>query len=235
VAKKSRTPPPPRPVQAPRPRGQASASDQRAKYVLFGIAGLGIVGLVVAISLVAFGGSGSGSEQNAIDKLKAAGCTFRTVKSPPHAGDHSDVPTPTTKVKYNTDPPSNGAHYGQWATWDFYDEPVQPQMVVHNEEHGGMIMWWGDKVPAETVAKMRELYNSDPNGMLGTPYPKLGNKIAFTAWTGNPATYFKNGDYGQGRIAICPNFDEGAAKAFRDAFRGKGPEGIPLEQNTPGS
>ena len=84
-----------------------------------------------------------------------------------------------------------------------------------------MIVWWGDKVPADTVAKMREFYNSDPAGMLGTPYPKLGSKIAFTAWTGNPATYFKNGDYGEGRIAI-PQTAGGGGSNENDA--GNGPD-----------
>jgi hypothetical protein len=216
----------------PKTRGQTS-QEQRARYVLFGVAGLGIVGLIAAISLFAFGGGGGSSD--AASKLRDAGCTFKTVKSPKHAGDHSDVPTLTSKVTWNTDPPSNGMHYGQIGVWDFYDEPVNPRLLVHNEEHGGVIIWWGDKVPASTVAKLREFYTDDPVSMVGSPYPKLGNKIALTAWTGNPATYFQNGDYGEGRIAICPGFDEGAFEAFRDAFRGKGPEGVPMENNQPGT
>jgi hypothetical protein len=98
-----------------------------------------------------------------------------------------------------------------------------------------VILWWGDKVPNSTIDQLEAFYREVPNSMLGTPYPKLGNKIAISAWTGDPANYGRNGDYGTGHIAICPTFDEGAFKTFRDAFRGQGPEGIPESSNTPGS
>jgi len=68
---------------------------------------------------------------------------------------------------------------------------------------------------------------------IGLPQPRL----AITAWTGNPAQYGRNGNYGQGHIAVCPNFDDKTAKAFRafrDAYRGKGPEGVPLSADEPG-
>jgi len=52
------------------------------------------------------------------------------------------------------------------------------------------------------------------------PLPKLGDKIALTAWT---------------HLASCSTFDESAFKAFRDAYRGKGPERFPVSQLTPGT
>ena len=45
---------------------------------------------------------------------------------------------------------------------------------------------------------------------------------------------YRNGNYGIGRIAICPTFDEKAFKAFRDAYRGKSPQAFPLEGDRPG-
>jgi hypothetical protein len=82
---------------------------------------------------------------------------------------------------------------------------------------------------------MNGFYNDDPQGILGTPYPKLGDKIALTAWTGDPSHYYVNGDFGVGHIAVCSHYDEKAFKAFRDAYRGKGPEGIPLSSDQPGT
>ena len=110
-----------------------------------------------------------------------------------------------------------------------------PRKVVHNEEHGGVVIWWGPKVPPATIDQLRRSTARARTAMFGTPYAKLGNKIALTAWTGDPAKYYRNGYYGMGHIAICPKFDETAFKAFRDAYRGKGPEGIPESSNTPGS
>ena len=95
-------------------------------------------------------------------------------------------------------------------------------------------MWWGSKVPAATVGKLQSFYNEKSDGMFGTPYPKLGDKIALTAWTGDTKRYYQHGYYGIGHIAICPKFDEHAFTVFRDAYRGHGPEGIPLSFDKPG-
>ena len=42
-----------------------------------------------------------------------------------NGGYHADVPTLATPTKglWSTDPPSGGAHYGQWAIWGFYRSP----------------------------------------------------------------------------------------------------------------
>jgi hypothetical protein len=140
-----------------------------------------------------------------------------------------------TKVRWSTFPPSAGGHYGIWSVWGFYRAPVNPRQVVHNLEHGGVVIWWGPEVPASTVDKLEQFYRESPDAMFGTPIAGLGKKIALTAWTGDPTTYYRNGDYGMGHIAVCPEFDQKAFEAFRDAYRGEGPEGIPASSNTPGS
>jgi hypothetical protein len=91
-----------------------------------------------------------------------------------------------------------------------------------------VILWWGSKVPQSTVEQLQAFYNEQPIGVLGTPYPSLGDKIAVTAWTGSSATYYVS-SYGMGHIAICSKFNEKAFTAFRNAYRGHGPEGIPLK------
>ena len=95
---------------------------------------------------------------------------------------------PDQEVPAGTRPAVERPALPEWAVWGFYTEPVNPRMVVHNEEHGGVIIWWGSKVPAATVAKLHAFYNEQPTARFGTPYPKLGSKIAITAWTGNPST-----------------------------------------------
>jgi hypothetical protein len=119
--------------------------------------------------------------------------------------------------------------------WGFYRAPSNPSQVVHNLEHGGVAIWWGPKVPAATVDQLETFYRESPDGMIGTPFPGLGDKVVLTAWTGSPSTYYRDGDYGMGHIATCTTFDEAAFAAFRDAYRGEGPEGIPTSSNTPGS
>ena len=62
LAKKARTPTPPRPVQAPKrrdtkPRQQISASDRRTRWILYGFAALGPVALVIVLAVVLLGGN----------------------------------------------------------------------------------------------------------------------------------------------------------------------------------
>jgi hypothetical protein len=217
----------------------APTSASRPAWLL-PVAGAGaLIAIVAVVLLLTLGGNSGTSSKDVAAALKAAGCTLKAVKPIPPKADptnfHADVPTLTTKVKWSTDPPSAGAHFAQWAVWNFYFDPVNPRMLVHNEEHGGMIIWWGSKVPGTTIEKLNAFYQQDPQGIVGTPYAKLGDKIALTAWTGDPQHYYQNGNYGIGHLAICKGFDEKAFTAFRDAYRGKGPEGIPLSRDTPGS
>jgi hypothetical protein len=269
VAEKSRTPRPPRPVQAPKRRDTQSARGGGTRISWFprwpwlaGIAGVAVVvGVVIALSS---GGTKKATSSTANVKavMLAAGCTYRDVKPfPPHdkVNYHADVPTLTTSMKglWSTFPPSGGGHYPLWAIWGFYTSPVNPRQVVHNEEHGAVGMWWGPKVSAATVNELHAFYDEKVSGgagdgMFGTPLTSiagksLGDKIALTSWTGNPDDYYRltkvkepNGKtktvgyYGIGHIAICPSFNEKAFTTFRDAFRGKGPEGIPLSDDEPG-
>ena len=242
--KKPRTPPPPK-VQAPQRRtgttrkGDAPADDVGLGHrtALYALAGAGFVGLIIVVLVLTLGGGKSGLPKQLGQDMAAAGCTFKTVTAYVPKGEGTHVNSLTAKFPWNTTPPSNGQHYPQWAVWGFYTQPVNPRMVVHNEEHGGVVTWWGSKVPSSTVAKLLAFYQEQPDGSFGTPYPSLGSKIAITAWTGDTSHYQQNGYYGQGHIAICPNYTAATKKAFEDfrnLYRGHGPEGIPLSADQPG-
>jgi hypothetical protein len=192
--------------------------------MLFAASGIVGLGAVIAVILLV-GGGGKSGDSSVAAAMQAAGCTLKTAP----ASSRKHVSDQNAKIKYNTTPPSNGSHYFQPAIWDFYTQAANPVQVVHNQEHGGVILWWGSKVPQATVDKLRDFYNSSPNAMLGTPYPSLGNKIAITAWTA------PSGGMGEGHVGTCPTFDEKGFTAFRDAYRGKGPERFPVDVLTPGS
>lgn len=239
--KKPRTPPPPR-VQAPRQRadarkGPALDMGMGHRKLLYGVSGAGFVALIVVVLVIALAGGGTSSAKKVAAAMTAAGCNFRTVKAFVPKGQSVHVASLTKKFPWNTDPPSNGQHYPVWAVWGFYTQPINPRQVVHNEEHGGVVLWWGSKVPASTVAALHRFYDEQPDGVFGTPYPSLGSKIAISAWTGNPTDYGHNGYYGQGHLAKCTTWNaktKNAFDAFRSAYRGHGPEGIPLSADKPG-
>ncbi len=253
MANKDRTPKPPQRVQAPQRRDGKGKAKQPPKLgggngnPLAGVPiwgwGVGAVAVVAIVVGIVLGTAGSSSADVAAT-MRAAGCTYRDVlpkpakKSPTNY--HADVPSLATPTKglWSTSPPSGGAHYGLWAVWGFYRTAVNPRQVVHTEEHGAVVIWWGPNVPSTTVDQLEDFYNQKPDGGFGTPYAGLGNKIALTSWTGNTSEYYRvvNGKryYGIGHIAICSSFNQKAFATFRSAYVGKGPEGIPLSDDEPG-
>ena len=87
--------------------------------------------------------------------------------------------------KYNSVPADErAAPTAVPAIWNVYDEPVEEMLLVHNLEHGGIVVQYGDQVSAETV---------DQTSSRGTRRtrtasswrrcPALEDKVAVTAWT----------------------------------------------------
>jgi Protein of unknown function (DUF3105) len=220
--KKPRTPPPPRRVQAPKTRTGPSRTSSKAqtsgvaigdlgmrqRALLYGIAGSGVVALVAVVLLVALGGGGGFSAKKAAKVLAANGCSYKHYPALPRSP-HYDTLTPKPKPKWNSYPPSSGRHYYQPVLWGDYTEPVPLIKEVHNLEHGGVIIQYGNKVPQADVDKIDAFWQKDPTAMLVAPLPNLGNKIAMTAWT---------------NWAECSTFREPAFKAFQSAFRYHAPE-----------
>jgi len=182
-------------------------------YVL-AFAALGILLLVGVGAVFAFGGGGTSSASGAL--IQTGSCTEEQFKGLPPA----HLQNPDAPVKYNSFPPSSGPHYAQPAPWGVYPDSIKQTILVHNLEHGGIVIQYGKDVPQATVAELRDEYQSDPNGLVLAPLPALGNKIAFTAWT---------------HLAECRTFDQDAFETFRDAFRAKGPEARRVSDLAPGS
>jgi Protein of unknown function (DUF3105) len=218
-------------VKAPKQRASsrpdASGPDRRLLYV-----GGALIALAVgaaAVALVGFGGGGPSPEEVRAD-LVAAGCTLQAVDAQP--GQHSLGPDDT--ADWNTDPPISGPHFGfdqnnnlGTVIWGAYDEPLQLARVVHNLEHGGVYIFYGDDVPEATVEQLRAFYDDHESGTLLAPYPELGDQIALGAWV-------SEGEEPKGYLAKCPTFDEKAFSSFFSGFQFKGPERFPAGSLLPG-
>jgi hypothetical protein len=232
VPKKSRTPPPPRRIQSPKARPtERSPEDRRRLLVILGVAASAVAVLAAVAVLVAIsGGDGAGDARSA---LEDAGCTLQEVPAE-EAGNH--VTTPPKRSEYNTWPPTNGPHNPAPAPFDAYGEPVEQYRLVHNLEHGGVVIQYGRGIPESQIEEMVAWYRDDPNGIVIAPMPALGNRIALAAWTADvDAVGNVEEGSGRGHLALCPRFDEGAFDAFLDAYRFKGPERFPPERLEPGS
>ena len=228
MAKKSRTPQPPRRVQAPKQRSSTpSPSDRRRRWLIIGA----VVGLVflaaggAAFAYFVLGGDSTDST------LRSAGCTI--TKKPAQGRQH--VPTLKAGFKYNTFPPTTGPHYPSPATYDFYSEPVQQYRLVHNLEHGSIVIQYGPQVPQSTVAKIRDWYLKDPNGIIVAPLPALKDKVVFEAWTAPDSVPGQQPAPGEGVLASCTGFDPAVADDFTKAYGFRGPERFPRNTLLPGA
>jgi hypothetical protein len=230
--KKSRVPPPPRTSQGPQQR--ASGPQRRVEsggprrlnlwFVALGvviIAVAAIVGIVLAVR----GGSAQASGTD-------GPCIRETF--PPMGRQHIEKLSPD--FRYNSYPPTSGPHYPPGpkapAVWGIYDSPVDETALVHNLEHGGVVVQYGSDVPASTVQQITQWYqDNDPNGIVVAPIwpniqatapPDARKKIFVTSWT---------------HLMTCTAFDEGAFSRFRDDYRGPtgdAPEKFPLNALRPG-
>jgi hypothetical protein len=215
--KKPRTPTPPRRVQAPQRRTDQVDPAARHRAILYGISGAGIVGLVVVVLVVALAGGGSGAKA-AVKTIRAQGCRYHHYPTLP-ATPHYSTLNPTPAPNWNSFPPTSGRHYYQPLPFGIYTEAVPEIRLVHNLEHGAVILQYGDKVSTSDIRRITAWYQQDANALVVAPLPKLGSKVAMTAWT---------------QWAECTGFDEKAANAFRKAFRYHGRETFPKSFLEPG-
>ena len=89
------------------------------------------------------------------------------------------------EIIYNSLPPDLGNHWSTWAQCGIYDEEINDEFVVHNMEHGHVIISYNLSDPGEFV-KMTELAEDlddlDKWGIV-RPYSKIDDgTVAMTAW-----------------------------------------------------
>lgn len=208
-------------VQAPKQRttSDPGAAARKRRNLLLGAGGLGLL-LVAVVAVVAL--AGFGGTTDARPKLEAAGCTLQV--EPAKTAAHSIRDPGASSDKWNTDPPTNGPHYGVAAIFGSYAEPLEQARVIHDLEHGGIFIQYGAKVPEATVLQLRDFYADHKPGTILAPLPRLGEKIALGAWVVTPEE-LAAGDLGNGYLATCTTFDDGAFSAFFDEFQFRGSHG----------
>jgi hypothetical protein len=218
---------------------QARAAEQRKKMVGYGAAAaIAIIAVAVAILLLTGGedaGSGPGNagnvfpdggsfpEQKVFDigpAAKAAGCQLQTKKGTArgHTTSLSD------RVKYNTNPPTTGRHYEIPAQDGIYGKAPQDEQLVHNMEHGRVIIWVKPSLASKQRADIRAMVEDDPYQMVLIPRRNMPYAVAATAWDADPAPN------GTGELLLCNDVNDktfDALQAFRDEHRSQGPEPIP--------
>lgn len=116
-------------------------------------------------------------------------------------------------VTYNSNPPTSGPHASQWAKWGIYSVAPSDRQLVHNLEHGGVVISYDptqikDQTLQDLRSQVRQLSQINPRIVL-TPREDFEGAIALTAW---------------GYLQTLDSYDADAVKAFYDAHSARGPE-----------
>lgn len=180
--------------------------------------------IVVAAAAVGIAMAVGGGDEGAGGDGQAGPCVRETFD--PMGREH--VEELAEDFEYSSYPATSGPHHPSPAIWNVYDRPVPQIHVVHNLEHGGVAVQYGEDVPPATVSALVSWYEASPEGIILAPLPEdappeLGDKIALTAWT---------------HLMTCTDFDAEAFDDFLDDYRGPqgdAPEKFPLEALQPGS
>lgn len=205
----------------------AAAAAARRKRMGYTIAGILVAAVVIAVVvIVASGGSGGGGSSasasgwpsGSVPKRKTgdldvaartAGCKLLNPKS--EGRGHTLKPQ-----TYKSQPPSSGPHNPTPASDRAYLRNPGDEHLVHALEHGRVIYWFKPNAPASVRGALHALYNEDKALVVLTPADRpMPYQVAASAWT---------------HVLGCPTYNDkvpDAFRAFRDAYRLKGPEYFP--------
>ena len=84
-------------------------------------------------------------------------------------------------IAYPQSPPVGGPHDPVWQNCGTYEQPIRSENAVHSLEHGAVWIAYQPNLPAEAVARLKELAR-ERSYILLAPYPDLPTPIVATAW-----------------------------------------------------
>jgi hypothetical protein len=121
-------------------------------------------------------------EQGEIEKLKSnIDIDVQTFES--EGRDHIDHNAPVPS--YNTFPPTSGPHSPNTVKYGYYEEALPFQLLVHNLEHGDIVIYYQPSLPEETKGHLRYLskFTEESSGVIVVPNEKIEGEVVATAWT----------------------------------------------------
>ncbi|WP_138751422.1 DUF3105 domain-containing protein [Paenibacillus sinopodophylli] len=130
-----------------------------------------------------------------------------------YGADHTDDP-----VEYEMKIPTSGTHSPHDLKFGFYTEKPANEMLVHNLEHGDIIIYYRAEADAQVIELLKYLVNfrEAGAGILAVPSEDIpeGQEVVVTAWT---------------KTMELPTFDEAKIATFIYTYINEGPEKIPAQ------
>jgi hypothetical protein len=216
---------------------EAAEQARRKRMVGYGVGGALALAAVVAVVVVLVGGGGSSGSSsgktfptggsvpaakvtNLSKAAAAAGCKLSSEKS---TSRNHEV-DPNKKLHYRTNPPTDGKHYQEPEPDGIYNKAPPDSHLVHNLEHGRIIIWVKPSLSETDRKDIRALVDEDSYQMVLVPRANMPYQLATSAWGRDPAPL------GTGFLMGCTKYGGqifDAIRAFRDEHRSNGPEPIP--------
>ena len=125
---------------------------------------------------------------------------------------------------YNSTPPTNGPHYEIASDVGFFTTPVEPERVVHNLEHGMIVIWYDPEAPQAVKNDIEAIVEKEPLATVATPFEGLDKNFYLTAWNKLPSD--GEDSEGTGYSLGCDAVAQEVVDDFRRDHQGKGPERI---------
>ena len=183
-----------------------------------------IVSIVIAVLVIgsfaavpifqSIGGPGDVSLGTAEAYVEGVGVEQEEMRTKNHVDLNSDEAD--DEVAYNTFPPTSGDHFSTPARCDFYDHPINDEIIVHNLEHSNIVISYN--LPNEAdVEALTDIYNDLDDSWrnhftVARVYDGVGEgQVGLAAW---------------GVLDVMDGVDEERILRFYDHYVGRlGPEG----------
>lgn len=188
-----------------RKAAEARSAKRKRSLVTFGLALL--IGALVVFLILS---ERKASEFTGGEDAQTADCSdveeYPLATEPVHVDEGTDVEYPSV-------PPTSGNHYETPSNAAFFSAAVEEERLVHNLEHGQIVIWYSSSAPDETVNDVEGyVLDTQDGAILAAPYEGLeSGDLAISAW---------------GAAQSCEKVSAEVLDAFRVKYQGKGPEKI---------
>ena len=140
----------------------SSGGGFRSRWLLFAfgaIAVLFIIALLVPVVLPVNFGGGGGGQGEASGYVEGIGTQVDAPEDRAHFADNFTIFDVTNQEGYSTTPPTSGRHWDGWVQCGWYTEPVPDERIVHNMEHGNIIVSYNLTDQAQ-IDELKDAYES---------------------------------------------------------------------------
>jgi hypothetical protein len=199
-----------------RRKAELRRAARRRNLLTIGIAAL------VAIAIAALVVSERSAENAPIGVSESEAQCSRVREFPASSREH--IAEGSQHEPYNSSPPTNGPHYASPAQTGFYTSALPPEQLVHNLEHGQVVIWYAPDAPDAVKEDIEALVQEQPVATAASPYEgELDGNFALTAWLSAEAAG-DGGPDGAGVLRTCEQVSQDVVDEFRRNFQGKSPE-----------